>query len=163
MDNQVNKGFTLIELLVTMSIMAILLAIAVPSYQSVTTGMRMSSEINALSADISFARSEAIKQGLNVNVCSSSNASTCNSGSNISWATGWIVSNSVTVKLLHISSGVSHGDTLNGASPIIFTPAGYTQYTGTLTLHDSNDDQNQRRCLVFATGTWTLLTGATCP
>jgi type IV fimbrial biogenesis protein FimT len=164
MDRLGNNGFTLIEMMVTIAIMAILLSIAVPSYQSVTTSMRMTNEINALAADINFARSEAVKRGLNISVCPPSGGA-CSTGSNLSWAGGWVVFdlNPTTAVQLRVSSGVTHGDALNGAAPITFTPAGYTQFANTITLHTGNDDISQRRCVVFATGSWTVKSGANCP
>ena len=157
------KGFTLIEMMITMTISAILLAIAVPSYQSITTNMRMSNEINALSSDLNFARSEAVKRGLNIDVCPPLNG-VCNTGPNLNWAAGWMVFDAAAAKQLRVSSGITQGDTFNGgATPITFTPAGYTQFASTITLHNKNDDVNQRRCLVFATGSWTIQNGANCP
>ena len=171
MNGQFNHGFTLIELLVTMTIAAILLAIGVPSYQNITTSTRMSGEINALLIDMNFARSEAIKRGQSVYVCPTSNGIACNAGSPLNWSSGWAVFvgattlNSAAAQKLRISSGVTHGDTLTGGSAPgpVFSPVGYTQFTGTVTLHDSNNDADQRRCLIFATGTFKTQTGALCP
>jgi prepilin-type N-terminal cleavage/methylation domain-containing protein len=42
------SGFTLIELMVTISIMAVLLMIAVPSFQNATLGSKLSSFANGL-------------------------------------------------------------------------------------------------------------------
>ena len=171
MHSQSDSGFTLIEMLVTISIMGILLAIALPSYQSVTTGIRMDSEINGLIADINFARSEAIKVGQNVNICPATGSNTagfvCSASSPLNWSAGWDVLNLNAVAVLQqlrIGSGVTHGDTLNGGvAPIVFTPAGYTGFANTITLHDANNDASQRRCIVFATGSWSTKTGSICP
>ena len=65
-------GFTVTELVIVMTIVGILTAIGVPSYKYVTTSNRISSEINSLLGDMQFARSQAIKQGLTVTVCTSS-------------------------------------------------------------------------------------------
>ena len=82
-------GFTLIELLVTISIAAILAVIAVPSYESTIAANRVSSETNGLVGDLQYARSEALKEGVNVSVCVSSDGSTCSGGSD--WSAGHIV------------------------------------------------------------------------
>src|SRR5579862_5580193 len=86
-------GFTMTELIVTVSIVAILLAIGIPSFKYVTVSNRISTEVNALLGDIQYARSEAIKEGLPVTVCASNNATsanpTCSLG--IAWQGGWIV------------------------------------------------------------------------
>lgn len=165
-----NNGFTLIELLITMSIMVIMLAIAVPSYQTITTGVRMNTEINTLVADLNFARSEAIKLGQPVTICpATSTAVVCNSASTLIWSAGWNVLNITGGTQLRITNGVTHGDTMQGGvysatiPPIQFNAFGYTSFTGTVTLHDSNNDATQRRCIVFVTGSWSTTTGATCP
>jgi len=84
-----SRGFTLVELLVVMAIAAILLTIAVPSYQSTITTYRISTEVNALVGDLQYARSEAVKQGMTVTVCASADALTCSGGTN--WNAGYIV------------------------------------------------------------------------
>ena len=61
-----SPGFTLLELLITMSIAAIVLTIAVPSFRYVTNSNRIAGELNGLLGDLQFARSEAIKEGLGV-------------------------------------------------------------------------------------------------
>lgn len=80
---------TLIEILITLAIIALLMAIGVPSYRYVTYSSRIASEINSLTGSLQFARAEAIKQGLPVTVCATTTGSSC-SGSN-KWDTGWVV------------------------------------------------------------------------
>ncbi len=66
---KVSAGLTLVELMVVITIVAVLLALGVPSYRYVTSSNRVSSEVNALLGDLMFARSEAIKEGATVTVC----------------------------------------------------------------------------------------------
>src|ERR1700722_10336280 len=61
-------GFTLLELLITMSIAAILLTLAVPSFRYVTNSNRIAGEVNGLLGDLQFARAERVKEGGNVTV-----------------------------------------------------------------------------------------------
>ena len=82
-------GFTLVELLTVSAIVAIGLALAIPSYKYITTSYRMSAEVNALLGDVMYARGEAIKEGQGVTVCVSNSGTTCTGGS--SWQNGWIV------------------------------------------------------------------------
>lgn len=81
---------TLIELLITIVIAGILLMIAVPSFVSLTQTNRLAGEANALSGDLQFARAEAIKEGLPVSICVSTNGTSCASAST-PWQSGWMV------------------------------------------------------------------------
>jgi type IV fimbrial biogenesis protein FimT len=83
-------GFTLPELLIVLLITSILLSIGIPSFRYVTTANRISSEVNGLLGDMQYARSEAIKQGLPVTVCASTNQTQCDGGAAPAWQHGWI-------------------------------------------------------------------------
>src|ERR1700735_1178000 len=71
-----SAGITLLEVLTVITIVSILMAIGVPSYQYVTSSNRISGEVNSLLGDLQYARAEAIKEGQTVSVCSSSNSTT---------------------------------------------------------------------------------------
>jgi type IV fimbrial biogenesis protein FimT len=83
-------GVTLLELLTALAVIAVLLAIAVPSFVSLTQTNRVAGEINALANDLQVARATAIKEGLPVSICVSSNGTSCATAST-SWQSGWIV------------------------------------------------------------------------
>jgi type IV fimbrial biogenesis protein FimT len=82
-------GFTMFELVAVMLIVGIIAWIGTSSFGFVTGSNRISAEINALNSDLRFARTEAIKEGLFVTVCASSNGTTCSTTS--AWQNGWIV------------------------------------------------------------------------
>ena len=79
-------GFTLVELIVTMAIAAIILTQAVPSFSTMISNNRLTTQTNDLVADINLARSEAIKRGLRVILCRTANpnavAATCGGTAN---------------------------------------------------------------------------------
>lgn len=114
------NGFTISELLVVMAIVAILLGIGVPSYRYITNSYRLSAEINSLSGDLQYGRSEAIKQGQYTTVCSSTDGLTCTGSA---WNSGWII-----FVDLNKNGQVDAGDTLmrvqaafTGTTPDTFT------------------------------------------
>lgn len=81
-------GFTLLELMVTISILAILLGIAVPSFQDSTRRGEISSQAGAVTSAVNIAKSEAIKRAQNVSICPKKD-NACSGDTD--WSTGWIV------------------------------------------------------------------------
>ena len=73
----------------TIAIAGILAAIAVPSFKYVTASNRIASEVNGLLGDMQYARTEAVKEGMPITVCASSNGTSCAANST-NWALGWI-------------------------------------------------------------------------
>jgi type IV fimbrial biogenesis protein FimT len=66
-------GFTLIELMVVVALVAILLAIAAPSFTSTLARKRLEGVANELATDIQYARSEAAQRNSAVGVVFASN------------------------------------------------------------------------------------------
>ncbi len=62
-------GLTLIELLIGLVVMAVLLSIAVPSFQTLRHQNTVRSAGMAIYADLQLARSEAIKRNKDITVC----------------------------------------------------------------------------------------------
>ena len=80
-------GFTLLELMVTIAIAAILLAIALPSFQGTIRSNRVATAANELLASLSLARSEAISNTRGAGVCTSTVGAACDGD----WNSGWLV------------------------------------------------------------------------
>jgi type IV fimbrial biogenesis protein FimT len=72
-----------------MGIVGILAAIAVPSFRATIESNRRTAYANQLFEDLAFARSEAIKRGVRVVVCSSNAGTKCTD--DIDWQVGWMV------------------------------------------------------------------------
>lgn len=156
-------GFTITELLVVSTIVAILLAIGVPSYKYVTNSSRMSSEINGLLGDVQYARAEAIKEGQPVSVCASSDGLTC---TGLPWQKGWIVFSDPNQNFTPAAGSVIRQqaaftgttvDTLvpdTGVTGISFNRDGFAQLAAAaafpatlLTLHEKTNNPKYSRCL----------------
>ncbi|MFL6593704.1 MAG: GspH/FimT family pseudopilin [Luteimonas sp.] len=84
------RGFTLIELLVAISIVAILLTIAVPSFQAAMNANRLSSAANEMVASLQTARMEAIRRNQRTVVCFSANPTATAPGCATSGLGGWV-------------------------------------------------------------------------
>lgn len=84
-------GFTLIELMVTLAVAAIVVAMAVPSFQSVLNGSRLAGATNEMITSLQLARAEAIRRNARAGVCMSADT---NAGEGADCATasvdGWI-------------------------------------------------------------------------
>jgi type IV fimbrial biogenesis protein FimT len=86
-------GFTVIELLMTMTIAAILLAIAVPSFRGTIASNRLVTQTNDLIGAMNFARSEAITRNRTITFCrADADGDTACSAAAGNWAF-WIVRN----------------------------------------------------------------------
>lgn len=158
------RGFTLFEMVIVMSIAAILTAIAIPSYQYVTTTNRIAAEINGLVGDLQFARAEAIKEGQSISVCVANTTSTGCLANNTAWNGGWIVfvdinsSGAVDAagdKVLRIQPAFTSTDTFNASNSlayITFNREGFAIGPGIaggalITLHAVPPRQPSTRCL----------------
>lgn len=82
-------GFTLVELMVTISIMAIIAGIAVPSYRNLIENTELRTASQAFYGSLVLARSEAVKNNQPTAMCKSSNGSSCAGSGN--WDAGWLV------------------------------------------------------------------------
>ena len=182
------SGVTLIELVVVMILIAILLAIGIPSYYSVTTSNRLATEMDALVGDLQYARSEAVREGQSVSVCaqSSTTPDTCAAAGSDAWQSGWIVFTDFNADgaidsgndtILRLQPALKAGDVFTASSTagtgtptlnyVLFNRDGFA-YVGaasmTLTLTDPSGESYFTRCLMLSqSGVVSTETGTSCP
>ena len=84
-------GFTLMELLVVLVVLALLLALGVPSMQQLLHKNRLRAEAGRLLAAINLTRSEAVLRNAPVSICPSSMSSSGEPLCGGVYADGWIV------------------------------------------------------------------------
>ncbi|WP_193754292.1 GspH/FimT family pseudopilin [Microbulbifer sp. Q7] len=81
------QGLTLIELMITLAVLAVVVGIAVPSFNTMIQNNRSLALGEELAGALNYARSEAVKRGVRVTLCGSTDGAACNG----SWADNWIV------------------------------------------------------------------------
>lgn len=120
------RGVTLLELMVALSVLAILAAIAFPSFTSVINSNRLTSAANQLAVDLQYARSEAMRRNGSVEVCASTDESTCNSDN---WQ-AWIVRTTSPAAVLRVGQAKAPVQMIASAAmgaaddTIVFRPEG---------------------------------------
>jgi type IV fimbrial biogenesis protein FimT len=147
-------GFTLVELLITVSIVAILATVAVPSYRYVTNSNRVAAEVNGLLGDLQFARSQAIKEGIPVIICVSSDGSNCTGETD--WKNGWIIQ-STTNGIMRKQTTFKSTDSFqasNSVTSITFNREGFAggiPSGSQIILQDATSNNAWTRCLTITT------------
>jgi len=72
-----------------LSVMAVLLAAAVPGVYHLLLDTRLSDQASLFMRSLALARSEALRRNLTVSVCATTDQATCSTSAN--WESGWIV------------------------------------------------------------------------
>ncbi|MEI7036926.1 GspH/FimT family pseudopilin [Fulvimonas yonginensis] len=84
-----SRGFTLIELLVAIVVLAILAGIALPNFRDFMRRSAVTSQANAVLADLQYARADAATRHVIGMMCASTNGTAC-TGTN-AFENGWVV------------------------------------------------------------------------
>ena len=144
-------GFTLIELMVTITLVAIVMGIGVPSYQNFVVKNRIQTQASEIRSSLAMARVEAIRRGLRVRVCPGQNG--CDDITN--WHGGWnsfVDRNSdknidANETQLEVHIRLDGGSTLTGAANVIFKGDGTAVVARTLNLCTANSHARHRRSI----------------
>lgn len=181
------KGFTIVEIVITLALLAVFIAVGVPSFSSLIRDNRLVTDINSLVASIQLARSEAIRRGVQVTIIRTSTTSD-------QWENGWVVFTDQDGQgdldddgdaihceagvdddcVLKIHSGVSDGMTLDSGGDyddyISYLPTGFvvgsSANAGTFTLcKQESSEAIYRQVAITTTGrpSTNKGTNSTCP
>jgi type IV fimbrial biogenesis protein FimT len=129
---------------------------------------------------LNIARSESVKRGIPVSVCSSTNGTTC--AGSTTWNTGWIVFTdnvgpagqlNAGDELIQVWSGLQGGLQLNSTGTAPAVARNFVQYTSTgmpnpigstnLSLFKSGAPGNTARCIWVSTTGRVSTTQSVCP
>lgn len=146
-------GVTLVELLFTMVVLAILVAVAVPSFRGASLSSRLTAAANDLHASVQIARSEAIKNNTATRLCTSTDGETCAASGD--WEQGWIVLD-VDDNVLHTQAPIEGGFKVvesGGLFELQFQPIGVGANAAIFTVCREDPLGNEERVVsVTATG-----------
>jgi type IV fimbrial biogenesis protein FimT len=171
------RGFSIVELVVTLAVAAVLLAAAIPSFQSVIRSNRMSSQANELVTAFTLARSEAVKRNGTIAVCSadtSTSPPTCGTD----WAEGTMVFadadgdgvHDTGEEIVRVFRAINPDDSITATPSTVnvvqFTGRGMTTLTGALQLQlepgDCETDEQIRRDFTLDTNGRVRVAKAAC-
>jgi type IV fimbrial biogenesis protein FimT len=139
-------GVTLVEMMLAITVLAILLALAVPSFKEAGLGSQLRSASSELIASVNLARSEAIKRNAPVSLCVSSDGANCGAGG---WEQGWIVI--AGGSLIQKQAAAPTGFRISAASAtttVTFQPTGVGATPATFTICRATPSAGQQERVV---------------
>lgn len=83
------RAYSLYELLLTLSLVAVIAGLGIPSFSRIVARTAMHTEINALFHAIHLARKESVMRRRVVSLCPSTDLRTCTPGTD--WTSGWLM------------------------------------------------------------------------
>ncbi len=141
MDMQRMRGFTLIELMLTIIVLAILVALAAPSFRTMILNQQSEAIGEDLITAFQVARSEAIRQGGFVTVCPTDDGANCGG----SWGNGLMVvvdsaaATGAAINLASQDDRIRYTQIANDNAVISTTGPGFVRYDGRGLMVNSED------------------------
>lgn len=85
------RGISMIESLAAILIGSLITLYSIPSFVGVVDNYRVASYADSLTQHLSYARSEAIKRNVGVNICARATPTSLECGVVNNWSNGWLV------------------------------------------------------------------------
>lgn len=166
------------ELIITLTVIVLLVALALPNFQTLLNRNRLIGKTNDIVTAINLARSEAVSQGVAAGACPSLDGINCTAGA---WNQGWIVwadtngnaafevGEEVRVNNTATSGNAAEVVTVaasgNINAGVVFTPLGMTNNAAnaTFTLNHTNARQSRMITLSPFGQITTVCMGDACP
>jgi type IV fimbrial biogenesis protein FimT len=156
-----SAGTTLIQLLTTLAVVAVLATLAAPGMSALRLDGRRTTAVNGLLLGLFLARSEAIKRGVIVSVCRSSDGRNCDNRA-ADWNVGWIVfvnsdrddppTRDPTEELIFTSAAAPGGSITSNRRGYSFRPATQAVVNGTIVFCDVRGSAHARAIIISHTG-----------
>lgn len=155
------SGFTLVELITSLTIVAILAAIAVPSLATIQQNTLRRHSVDSFWHAIFLARNEAIKRNSVVALCKSGTGTRCdNSPGN--WSSGWIVFDNLDhdepaqldsgEPILRIYNATAKINVSSNRQTFSFRPVAQGAVNGTIVFCDIRGSSAARAIIISHTG-----------
>ncbi len=136
------RGFTMIELMVVITLMAVLLTVAVPSFNDFIVGQRVKTAAFSFANAAVYARSEAIKRNSDVSLVAAAGG----------WTNGWTITLGTTV--LNQQESLGNTVLIASKSPKVTATQVTYQSSGRLSasveeIQVSGEADSHARCISF--------------
>ncbi len=169
-----SKGFTIIELMIAITILAVTMMFAAPSFTTMISNNRISAAANEFVGALQLAKAESSARIAPATLCKSNgDGSGCAAGG--SWKDGWIVFSDVngnaavdnedTIMLVHeaLDTRITFNSTGGIADSITYNPSGVTDIAGVevvMMCDDRGYEKSAKGILITITGRGSVLKGS---
>lgn len=152
-------GFTLIELMVAVAVLAVIVSLASPSFRTLLEAQRMRSAAFDLMADITLARSEALKRGETSTPVTLTRDASNSTGR---WDSGWSVT--AGAEVLSRKNPVGSGVTINGPATVTFDRNGRaSNLTNVARFAFTSSSAANKRCISIDPSGRPKISTSACP